>query len=262
MKLYPENYDVALDFLFTDLNGTPVTPTGVSAVLYDGDDVEIADFGSMPFDVADGKKTVTVAAALNVLGAGELSAVRILRVALVTPAGTIRRSASYIIEGEQRLEVLNNTFISLEAADALSRDVPNLHGWSGADDESRGAALINAYARLSRIQLKFTVEDPTLTDYQCDRVLNPSTWPDVTKADFNQFPKRFRDALRLAQLVEANAILTDNPIEQRHRAGVISETVGESSIMLRGNRLDLSVSAEALRYLKGYVYFNVRIGRA
>jgi hypothetical protein len=163
---------------------------------------------------------------------------------------------------------MNNSFMSLEAADALARDMPNLTGWKGATDEQRGAALINAYARLVRIQMRFTTDEviDTQTVYDVDAsyetILNGKTWPAITKTSFLAFPKPFRTALRQAQLAEANSILTDNPVEARHRAGILSETVGESSIMLRGGRLELGVSSDALRYLTGYVYYNVRVGRA
>ncbi|QIG75615.1 hypothetical protein EVC20_044 [Rhizobium phage RHph_Y2_17_1] len=277
MKLYPENYDVAIDVLFTDNSGAPLNVTGVSASVVDGDDRELANFGQIPFDLADGKVTITVPANLNVLGEGELSAARTLRVYLDDGDFVNTRFLSYILEAQTRLEILNNTFLTLPGAEILARDNPRLKGWAAADDEKKSAALINAYTRLSRIQLRYAKPlpeadvatssrpyDPRRSSRDdCDVVIKPGDWRDrFTKEDFLAMPADFRNALRLAQLVEANEVLTDNPLEARHRAGVISETVGESSIMLRGGKLELGVSSEALRALTGFVYYNVRLARA
>ncbi len=276
MKLYPENFDVSIDVLFTDLNGVPIAVSGVTAALYDGDDQLIFDFGAIVFDPADTKVTITVPASDNVLRAGELSAARILRVALQADAGIYRQSVGYIIEAESRLEILNNTFITFEAAEVLARDMPGLKAWNSATDDAKRAALINAYARLSRIQFRYRKprresEIATLVrpyawqrryHEDLDVVIRPGDWAKHTPAEFLAMPADFRKALRVAQLTEANEILTDSPYEARHRAGVISETVGESSVMLRGDRFDLGVANDTLRALAGFVYYDVRITRA
>lgn len=265
LKLYPENYDVAVDVLFTDLNGAPVTVTGVDAVLYDGDDEIVASFMNLPFDQVDGKKTITIPAEFNILGEGDLSVVRVLRSTLHTAAGDITRSFGYIVEGESRLELLNNSFTSLEAAEAAARDLPNVKAWLAASDEQRAAALIQAYARVSRIQVRFplTPEETDTRDFDERQycVVRPGQWTEIPKDQFLGFPKDFRRALRAAQVCEANVILADNPVTQRHRSGVISETIGESSVMLRGGKLELGVDNETLRCLSGYVYYDVRVAR-
>lgn len=262
ITLYPENFDVALDIPFVDTNGSALTVDRVTAILYDGEDEEVIDFGEISFDQADGQVTVTIPASYNVLGEGELSAARILRVALETAAGTHRRTHSYIIESETRLEILNNTFLTVEAAEVLARDNPRLTAWAAADSDRKAAALINAYNRVTRIQLRY--KKPAENDVVCaeEVIIRAGGWSDYTRDDFMAMPADFRKALRLAQLIEANEILTDNPYESRHRAGVISETVGESSIMLRGGKLELGVTSETLRALTGYVYYRVRVGRA
>lgn len=273
MKLYPENYDVEVEVAFSDLNNAPIVVTEIRAALYDGDDQVIVDFGSLPFDSADTSKSITVPASFNVLGEGELSAARILRVTLQTAAGAIRRSHGYIIEGESRLELLNNTFVTLEASEALARDMPELKAWRSASDEQRAAALINAFTRLKRIQLRVTypsrinaTHSETLDrdGYECmmETILWPGIWDELTVDDFLDLPRDFRRALRMAQISEANEILTDDPIQSRHRAGVISETVGESSMMLRGGKLQIGVAEQTLRYLSGYVYYKVGVARA
>lgn len=262
MKFYPENYDVAVEVGFVDLNGAAIVVTEVTAAVYDGDDQLVVDFGSLPFDPAASSTTITVPAALNLLEGDELSATRVLRVALKTAAGTVRRAFGYIIEGESRLELLNNTWVSLEAAEALARDMPGLKAWLAASDDQRAAALINAYSHMQRIQLRFTWPLRDGEDRREETILRPGAWTELTVDDFLSFPREFRRALRMAQICEADKILTDDPLQSRHRAGVISETVGESSVMLRGGKLELGVASETLRYLSGYVYYSVTVARA
>lgn len=275
MKLYPENYDVAITVMFSDGSGMAVAVSQVTAVLYDGDDQQLSDLGSIPLDAGLSAVNIIIPAADNVLGEGETAAARILRVELTTAIGILRQSFNYIIEAESRLELLNNTFISLESAEVMARDMPSLKAWAAADDDKKAAALINAFARLSRVQLRYAKDHLTQEGGTtsrpwppgrdlCDQdvVIRPGEWAKKTKEEFLAMPPVFRKAVRSAQLIEANDILTDDPIATRHRAGVISETIGESSVMLRGGRLELGVSLDALRALTGFVYYNIRTARA
>lgn len=271
MKLYPENYNVSVDVLFTDLNGQAVTPSAVNAVLYDGEDQEIVDFGSLPFDAGDTHKEIVIPAAFNVLGEGELSASRILRVELVTAAGSVRRAHSYLIEGQFRLEIMINSFMSMEAAEMLARDMPNISGWEAASEDKRYAALIEAFNSLVRIPMKFktTAEFVAYDELGYERASNSeetiilrSAWPTITRDEFMSWPAHFRKALRKAQFAEANELLEGDAITRRHRAGIISETIGESSITLRSGQIDYGLSRQALSYLSGHIYYDYRIARA
>lgn len=294
MQLYPENYDVTISFAFTDYNGADVEPVSIVAALYNGDEELVFDFGSVAFDLADGKVDVMIPAEFNYLG-DEMAAARILRVTLETAAGAIHRSSSYIVEGEVRLSLMRNSFQSIEAAELLARDVPNLAGWSGAPRDARFAALISAYYRLTRIPLRFVEanrnniadretlilrEAPRGTEAQDFSPLihathrpvgynrefplttNVLVWSTMTSDDLMLLPLDFRRKLRLAQLAEANEMLENDAVARKHRAGIISETVGESSVMLRGNRLELGIGRAALEYLTGHIYYNFKVARA
>lgn len=266
MNLFPENYDVSVTFAFTDLNGAPVQPSVVSAVLTDGEDQVVIDLGNLPFEVGATEKVIVVPAAFNALGVGELSAARILQVRLVTAAGVISRSSSYLIQGERRLSIMKNSFMTMEAAEILARDIPNLSGWTSASVDKRFAALISAFNRLTRISMRYasTLDAHLYRDHDCETIILANAWSDIDEDEFIEFPSYFRKNLRHAQLMEACDMMENETIASKHRAGIISETVGESSMMLRGNGLlDVGgISKRTLEYLTGHIYYNNRLTRA
>ncbi|MBA8881723.1 hypothetical protein [Phyllobacterium myrsinacearum] len=261
MKLYPENYDVTIRVSFVDLNGAKITPSEVRAVLFNGEDEVVVNFGSLPFDPLETGKDIVIPAAFNILGEGALSEARILKVQLTTNAGIIRYSSVYAIEGEFRLAVMENSFMSIEAAELLARDIPNLKGWSEATEESRNAALINAFERLIRIPMKFKRYEGVEMRHYEETVIPTDAWREITKIEFMTFPASFRKAVRQAQIAEANEILENDVTASKHRAGIISETVGESSVMLRGGLLELGIAKRSSEFLKGHIYYRARLLR-
>lgn len=270
MKLYPSEYNVAVKFGFVDLNNEPIVPLKINAVLYDGDDSVLLDMPDLPFEVDQGSKEIVIPAALNTLGVGELSAGRILRVGLVTDKGVVRRSFSYVIEGEFRLAVMVNSFQTLESAEILARDMTNVSGWSGASEEQRYVALVEAYNRLTRIPMKFRNDNSGNPDNMRHRselfaeetIILRSAWALITEDEYLDWPVYFRKSLRMAQLTEANELLEGDPIAKKHRSGILSETVGESSMMLRAGKVEHGVSSATLQHLTGHIYYNHRIARA
>jgi len=264
VKFYPEDYEVNVEVGFTDLNGNAITPIAVRARLFDGNDEEVVDFGDLPFDAADGNKLIVIPRQMNQLGDGELSAARILRIELETAAGVIRRAFSYVIEGEFRLELLQNTFLSYEAAELMARDQVNTSGWIVADEDKRHAALIEAYNRLTQIPMKFSFRDPDTGRLRVEEetVIMRDQWPEVTAEDWAEFPTHFKKALRAAQFAEANELLQGDNTARKHRAGIVTETIGESSVTLRAGKIDYGVSSPTLAHLTGYIYFSVRIARS
>ncbi|MGV1754836.1 hypothetical protein [Agrobacterium sp. CG674] len=278
MKFYPEDYSVEVIVNFTDLNGAAVTPTAVNAVLYDGEDTVLEDFGSLELMPDATSQTVIVPAALNSLPDGELRAARILRIELVTPAGSIRRAHSYVIESEQRLEIMTNTFQSYEAAEIQALDVPNVTGWLTASEDQRKAALVEAFRRVTQIPMKFTIYGPnsalSSTGWRPDwnsvapreileeQIITRDGWEEVTAELYSGFPTKFKKALRRAQFMEANEMLQGDTVGQKHRSGIVTETIGESSVTLRAGRVDYGVSSQTLQALVGHVYFNMRTVRA
>lgn len=264
MKFYPEEYEVTTEVGFTDLNGSPIVPTEITAKLTDGDDEWIADFTVIPFDVAAGKVTIVIPREFNILQAHEeFGAARILRVEIETAAGIVRRSFSYVIEGEFRLEVMHNTFMTYEAAEIHARNLVNTSGWNIADQERRQAALIEAFGRITAIPMRYSFRDADgRLIVEEESYIARDQWAEITPELFAEFPTHFKKALRAAQFAEANELLQGDTAARKHRAGIITETIGESSVTLRAGKIDYGVSQSALSHLAGYIHFNIRIARS
>jgi hypothetical protein len=272
MNFYPEGYTVELVVAFTDLNGAAVTPTVVNATLTDGEDAVLANFDNIVIEDGAASATVTVPSGYNLLDDGELRAARILHVELVTAAGSIKRSLSYVVESEQRLEIMTNTFQTYEAAEIQALDIPNISGWSSASEDQRKAALVEAYRRLTNIPMKFPTYGAQRNwdgfnklidrDLECETIITREGWNEVTPDLYSSFPSGFKKALRRAQFLEANELLQGDSVGAKHRAGIVTETIGESSVTLRAGRIDFGVASQTLQALTGYIYFNMRIKRA
>lgn len=263
MKFYPEEYEVTVEVSFTDLNGQPIVPTTVNATLTDGEDEFIAEFPNVLFEPGADKATIVIPRELNILGERELQGARILRIALESAAGTVRRSFSYVIENEFRLEILQNTFITYEAAEIAARNQVNTSGWNSADEQRRQAALIEAFGRITAIPMRYSFRDDSgkmLSNME--HYIARDQWATMQMDYFRELPTHFKQALRAAQFAEANELLQGDTAARKHRSGIITETIGESSVTLRGGRLDYGVSQSALAHLAGYIHFNVRIQRS
>lgn len=267
MNTYPEEYAVAVTVSFVDLNGSAVTPSEVRAKLYNGDDELVNDFGTIAFDTSDTSKEIVIPAAYNLLGEGELQAARVLRVELQTDAGVIRKAYSYLIAGEFRLAIAVNSFQSMEAAELIAGDMPNLSGWNGASEDERYAALIAAYNSITRIALRFKTPiadiDPYAPDRDdlCETIILADSWSETTEEEFLAWPANFRKALRMAQVAEANELIEGDEISRMRRSGIISEKIGESQTTLSAGAVSMNVSSTALSHLAGFVYYHHRIVR-
>lgn len=261
MNFYPENYDVVISVPYTDATGTEVTPISASAVLLDGDDTEVVNLGAL--NVSNPSVNVTVAGANNTLEPEERFAIRIIEVSMVYSAGTIKRRFSYAIETDVPLALMKNTFMSYEYAQLVETEFFGKTGWVASDEGARKTALVEAYNRLTRIPMKWSPRDADgMPDRTVENIIERDMWVEIDTDAFSVFPTHFKRALRRAQFVEANALLQGDTIAAKRREGILSETIGESSMRISDSMVDYSVSSETLDILTGYIHFNMRIGRA
>lgn len=263
MRFYPEGTGVEVVVNFTDDQGAAVEPTRIDAVLYDGEGDVLETFENVQFEAEETSTPILIPALYNNLEDGETRAARVLRIEIHTAGGIIRRSHKYAIEAEQRLELMVNTFMTYETAEIVALDIPNLTGWATATEDARKGALVEAFRRITMLPMKYAFRDVDgrLME-ESERHIARDVWPELTADDFAEFPRHFRQALRRAQVIEANELLQGDNLSRKRRAGIVTETIGESSMTLRTDRVDYGMSPQTLATLTGYIHFNMRIARA
>lgn len=264
-----EGKDFTLTIEFTDALDAVIVPVSVSAILLDGYDKQLAEFTPISFTPGDPSTTLVIPAIHHALS-DEGRSVRVAVVTITTATGTVTKTFGYVVEADRHIRVMVNSFQSYYSAEALALTVSNIVGWASAGKDLREAAMSEAFFRIASIPMIYDGElSATLSRFDYD-VLTPSTqsnyisrdlWDEMTLDNYLTLPSRFRRALCMAQFLEANELLLGDMTLDRYRAGIQSETVGESSVVLRAGRVDYGLSAAALKALSGYIYSGMRIVR-
>lgn len=263
MQFYPEGQIIEITVPFTK-DGARYAPTDVSIAIYDGEDEVIMAPGPIAFDSGSEAVVVQVPAAVNNLQGEDLQEIRRLEAVVTHDAGVFVVSHFWGIEHEQRLQTLKNSFMSYETALMEARGFTNLTSFGAETKDRQIAALSEAFRRITDLSLIYEVANDAGRIERRD-YLNAVTWPSVTREMFLAFPTHFRRALRAAQLAEADELLQGNVIARKHAQGIVSETIGESSVTLRAGfsgQGSSTVGTTALALLSGYIDNTVKIGRA
>jgi hypothetical protein len=258
----PVGSDATLDVPFVDLNGDPVTPTGLAYAVYDGEGVPIVELTPIA-DLTGTHATITVPAGLHAQPGGYS-----IQLFITVGSQTFIEEVVYGVFAVNSLVFLKNSFQTFAQAFYLATNIPNLTSITGSSKKEIVPALIEAFDRITK--LNFVIPWPELLDMQSriaphyKQGLTPLMWPLMTEELFAQYPENFRKALCKAQVVEANQILTGDSYASRRRAGLMSESVGESSMMFKAGvrPLDLGMSREALDCLTGFLNNRITTTRA
>lgn len=228
-----------------DATGAPVTPTSLTAEVK-------AESGALVQTVSPALASPAVISIDNTLDPVPLTLaeLRTLRVSYGWLDGQgIQQSAAMDVQfiAEPGVLVGRNSAVSEAVAEVYSG---GLIGWAEATPEARRRALIMAYFRIGRLQLR-----PSLKGKQ-----KPLNFNQPLPADL---PQDFMAALRQAQLLEADSILGGEPERDRQKTGLLSESTGESSTMFRpAGYLKFAVSPRTLQALRGFVSMSLGVGRA
>lgn len=270
MNVFLAATDVQLSIDLVDADGNTLDVSAVSYRVTSAEGAELVPLTALTGFVAGSTQVeVDVPAAQNTLDAGELRDLRTVDLACTVDGNTVLVQASYIVQVADPLQVGVNSFQTIAQADFNAQIMPNLAGWAAASREQRMAALIDA--RLHICQLAFTNINGRGQGYLdwAPEGTRDSFWlgdgfdlAGFTATQFQSLPERFRVALRQAQIAEADAILGGDPIDDKRRAGVVLDSIGESRLMFRPTApLNLPVCRRALGYLSGFVTFSKRIAR-
>lgn len=268
MNSYLAGTSVALTIPFVDANGATLVPTGLTYTLTDGEGDVIVSSTVVTFQPGDTETIITVSGPNNALAVGNVAEARVLTLNVTTTEGLTVIETPYAVKLTSLLSVPNTSFQSWAQAQVEMIQmgaVPNFSAASRSDQES---ALIEAYIRLTRFSYEILegydvygqINWPGETSAYSIR---PVDWAEMPSDQFDAYPAAFRQAIRRAQIAEADDVLTSGSPNDRRRLGLLSESIGESSMMFRtGKPAEMGASPAAMRYISRYVRRGATIGRA
>ncbi|HCL5638277.1 TPA: hypothetical protein N2N45_004364 [Klebsiella aerogenes] len=273
LGVYKDGDDVTLRFSLDVMNATSATYSVKDArgkIITSGVNVPVTD-GQMFV-------AVTIPGSVNALEERERD---LRRVTLSVDAGGvfINKEQQYIVLRNFELSVPGQSFISI--ADAQLQAIDMLNGGSllsGSEGDLR-RQLIEATRRVK--SMSFSVRRIYGIDWDdYDRpqnMLATSTlpfrwagqyasdivdWSKLSDEDFMEFPESFRSALALAVVNEASEIAGGNDIQRAREDGIVSESIGETTIAYRQGKSAVStVSRTTWRILLKYMDNRVIVRR-
>lgn len=255
-----------------DESGTAIVATAAAWELFDARGTTITS--AVVAGYAGGDVQFDIAAEHLSLAADESSAGRELAVTLTTASGDVELRDYFLVVSPQPLTLMVNSVLTYPEALALRQEFAKLDGWDVSERTRQAAALAQAYRNLCRMAFKvpgYRADNQSAVGYASfgtgtdspffvGRRVRLST---LTLAEFDALPETFQRAVKRAALAEANILLGGDPILDKRKSGMISETVGESSGFFQGKPyLNLPISQPAYEEVKRFVYLSVRVQRS
>ena len=193
--------------------------------------------------------SVTVAAADNMLAQPALNVndgvitgnpiittlgLREIQLTMTTLTGSIVSKVQYLVRApDARLVLLQNSFQTYNMSLMTASQLPLLNGWLTATESQRINAMSTAWLRLTK--LGYFVRWPRDPDAQNylnwfdlrNEIIIPRLWTVMTTQRWlTYYPELFRQSMRNAQVVEADVILTQNPLLVKRIDGILTEKIG------------------------------------
>lgn len=248
--------------------------TAVSVRVNDEAGVEV---GTVSIDTPGSGVTsfpVPVPATLNAVPDGKPYVLRAVVTTLTTANGTYSDTQTYVVKSVTPLVRMANSFMTLPEASLVRFGLTKADGWDAAGEDARIAALVSAFKNMCALRYRFLVSDQSqsrITDLSgigYDTVFGRiyQTVNDMTlygERDMQEWPAVFVEALKRAQLAEANTLLSGDQVNDKRRQGIVSERTGESQMAFRDiPDIVMPVSREALQHLRGYLNNAIMSGRS
>ena len=252
MEAFVAGNNLGIEIEFIDSTGTYITPVSARYTLTDAEGTEI--ISTTAFVPTEPTHVLSIDAASNTLTGVMIQGYRQINVLYEDEKGsTLSTDFAYIIEASNSLVAGQNSFASLGL---LMISATNL---SSVDEVVEGelshvrVALRQAYRNISRLSIYLKLGETIYT--RSDELTHP---------DLALIPSADRQLLIDAQITEANFLLGGNPMEQRRRDGIMSQSVGETSEFYRTKKpLVTPVSRDTMNILSRLLDIKTRsIGRA
>lgn len=275
MNAHLDGTEVTLEIPVADSDGNAVTAVSIMYRVVDGNDVvKVAEQALATYTPGAASATIVVPAEANVMAAiGDVDdseevihtrEARRVILKIQTASGTISSSHVYALEREQVLIAGVNSFQTYANAQVKALEISDRIGWDGATENQRVSALIEARRRIVRMAFRVEASDMSRVSYSRKTIRGgySPTLDDMGQQEFLGLPDKFRNALCLAQIAEADYILNGDELEEMKVSGIISSTVGETSTTFKdGKALEFPICRKALMHVQRYVTFSASIGR-
>lgn len=159
-------------------------------------------------------------------------------------------SETIMMEAEDTLVKGENSFQSYYSALMLAEELPGTDAFKSMQKQEQTAGLSQAYRMISSMTFMSRGQI----------VYNIAS---LNAAELDTLDPGLLEALRIAQILEANEALDANSPHAKRLDGIMSETIGESSMMFRAGKVatNTALSRRAMGFLRKYLVITARIER-
>lgn len=198
---------------------------------------------------------VKIDKSFNTLGENEQLGYRRLVLNIETKTGTAIQFIEYLLVGLVELTPMVNSYQTYGEAQLTAAKISGLQDWQEVPTEDKVSALITAFNKIGKLNFVIPSDDGCGIEI-----------PNLNKLSIEEFKAlnpAFVEAIKRAQVVEANSVSGYNAAEEMKRGNILSYTIGETSQMFKtGNTYVSTLSSDAMDILDGYIVRKIRIARA
>ena len=244
MLEFASNTDIEITVPY-EYNGTTLTLTGFEYEVLDAAGTVVLPRQADPnFNTGNSSSVLAIPDSANTTTAKR--DVRLLNCYLINTTGTYVVAQVYMLKGNQLvLTPLVDSFQTFTQAVLTRASMAEPQDfYDTLTDELKAVSLEESFIRLAKLQFK--VGDTIIEDIKS-----------LDLATFNALNSDFLTAIRKAQIAEANSIVENSPIMDKIRSGIISETIGESSMFFKQSGAPMTktgLSHDAEDYINPWVY--------
>ena len=242
-----------------------LAPTLLRSQVTDENGLVLSPWEDQPVIPGASEVLVPTVGALNTLQPPQLRGIRVVELEVTTADSVELLQVAHQLETAQLLVPGINSFQTYFKAvlEAQLYTDETMSGWAAQPDPAiRTRALMESFERICALNICIDWDDNQSVIR--DRFFDPPRLKDLTAEQILRLEPRMLKALGKAQVVEANSLLTDDPVRTWRKQGIQSMTVGESSQYFGANRpLDNGgVDGETARILARWIRKGGRLGRA
>lgn len=265
LESFKDGESVSLKFIFDLMDIEQVSYT-----IKDGRSGIVAENIPVAIDSSLLSAVITIPAEYNLLDERERDLRRVI-VTVKTSSTNVEFERVYVLMSDFELSVPAQSFVSIADAQMHAIDMLNGDAFIADGESQMRRRLIEATNRIK--SLSFSIRRIYGVDYDdYDRpqnMLNTTTmpfgaagqyrfdlidWDTLSDEEFFGFPDAFRNALMSATINEACEIANGNDIQSARADGIVSESIGETTMAYRQGKAAISeVSRTTWRSLVKYL---------